>query len=145
MDRRDHDVADVGRTAEPEHHPVGDLPREPKHVRRQGGDVDRQVGPRLVTHERELGREALAVRRLGSPRRIARTAATYSRIWVTGRSIFAPYQFSTVTLCETPSPSTIRPPENSSIVAAVCAIVAGVREKIGTTPVPSLIRSLAAA
>jgi hypothetical protein len=31
------------------------------------------------------------------------------------------------------------------MVAAVCAIVAGVREKIGTTPVPSLIRSLTAA
>ncbi len=39
----------------------------------------------------------------------------------------------------------MRPPENSSIVAAVCAIVAGVREKIGTTPVPSRIRSLALA
>ena len=69
----------------------------------------------------------------------------YSRIWVTGLSIFAPCQFSTVTRCETPSPSTIRPPEYSSIVAAVCAIVAGVRVKIGTTPVPSRIRSLPAA
>jgi len=39
----------------------------------------------------------------------------------------------------------MRPPEYSSIVATVCAIVAGVREKIGTTPVPSRIRSLAAA
>ena len=76
-----------------------------------------------------------------SPRRIARTAPRYSRIWVTGLSIFAPCQFSTVTRCETPSPSTIRPPENSSIVAADWAMVAGVREKIGTTPVPSLIRS----
>ena len=64
---------------------------------------------------------------------------------MTGLSIFSPCQFSTVTRCETPSPSTIRPPEYSSIVAAVCAIVAGVREKIGTTPVPSRIRSLAAA
>ena len=66
----------------------------------------------------------------------------YSRIWVTGFSIFAPYQFSTVILCETPRPSTIRPPENSSIVAAVWAIAAGVREKIGTTPVPSRTRSV---
>ena len=77
-----------------------------------------------------------------SPRRIARTASRYSRICVTGLSIFAPCQFSTVTRCETPRPRTIRPPECSSIVAAVCAMVAGVRVKIGTTPVPSLIRSL---
>ena len=80
-----------------------------------------------------------------SPRRIARTPLTYSRIWVTGLTIFWPCQFSTVTRCETPSPSTMRPSEYSSIVAAVCAMVAGVRLKIGTTPVPSRIRSVAAA
>ena len=51
--------------------------------------------------------------------------AAYSRICETGFEIFAPNQFSTVTWCETPSPSTIRPPENSSIVAAACAIVDG--------------------
>ena len=33
-------------------------------------------------------------------------------------------------------PSTNRPPEISSMVAAVCAHEAGVREKIGRTPVP---------
>ncbi len=77
-----------------------------------------------------------------SLRRIALTMATYSRICETGLEILASYQFSTVTWCETPSPSTIRPPENSSIVAAACAIVAGVREKIGTTPVPRRARSL---
>ena len=33
-------------------------------------------------------------------------------------------------------PSTNRPPEFSSMVAAVCAHEAGVREKIGRTPVP---------
>ena len=60
-----------------------------------------------------------------SLRRIALTMATYSRICETGLEILASYQFSTVTWCETPSPSTIRPPENSSIVAAACAIVAG--------------------
>ncbi len=81
----------------------------------------------------------------GSPRRIARTAPAYSRIWVTGFSIFVPYQFSTVTWCETPMPSTIRPPEYSSIVAAVCAIDTGVRAKIGITPVPSRARSLTVA
>ena len=80
-----------------------------------------------------------------SPRRIARTPFRYSRIWETGLVIFWPCQFSTVTRCETPRPSTIRPSEYSSIVAAVCAIVAGVRLKIGTTPVPRRIRSLAAA
>jgi hypothetical protein len=64
---------------------------------------------------------------------------------VTGFSILCPCQFSTVTRCEIPSPSTIRPPEYSSIVATVWAIVAGVREKIGTTPVPSRIRSVAPA
>jgi ligand-binding SRPBCC domain-containing protein len=39
----------------------------------------------------------------------------------------------------------MRPPEYSSMVAAVCAMVAGVREKIGTTPVPRRIRSETAA
>ena len=77
-----------------------------------------------------------------SPRRIARTMPTYSRIWVTGLEILASYQFSTVTWWETPSPRTMRPPENSSMVAAACAIATGVRAKIGTTPVPSRIRSL---
>ena len=70
---------------------------------------------------------------------------TYSRIAATGRSIFDPYQFSTVTWWETPMPSTIRPPENSSIVTACWAVATGVREYIGSTPVPSLIRSVAAA
>jgi len=64
----------------------------------------------------------------------------YSRISRTGLSIVCPYQPSTVTWCETPSPSTIRPPDSSSIVAAVCAVAAGVREYIGSTPVPSLMR-----
>ena len=63
-----------------------------------------------------------------SPRNIARIAPTYSRISATGRSIDCPYQASTVSRCETPTPSTIRPPESSSIVAAVCAVAAGVRE-----------------
>jgi hypothetical protein len=80
-----------------------------------------------------------------SPRRIARTIPVYSRICRTGFVISASNQFSTVTRCETPMPSTIRPPEISSIVAAVCAQEAGVREKMGRTPVPSLIRSVASA
>ena len=80
-----------------------------------------------------------------SPRRIARTIEAYSRICVTGLEISESNQFSTVTLCETPRPSTMRPLEYSSIVAAVCAVETGVREKIGSTPVPSRIRSVAAA
>jgi hypothetical protein len=42
-------------------------------------------------------------------------------------------------------PSTIRPPEISSIVAAVCAVDTGVREKMGRTPVPRFTRSLTVA
>ena len=69
----------------------------------------------------------------------------YSRICWTGFEILASNQFSTVTWCETPRPRIIRPPEISSMVAAVCAVAAGVREKIGRTPVPSLIRSVTVA
>ena len=63
-----------------------------------------------------------------SPRNIARTAPTYSRMSRTGFSIRCPYQFSTVTWWETPSPSTSRPPDSSSIVAAAWAVATGVRE-----------------
>jgi hypothetical protein len=63
-----------------------------------------------------------------SPPKHARRIATYSRIAFSGRTIFDWNQFSTVTWCETPSPSTIRPPEYSSIVAAAWAVATGVRE-----------------
>ena len=79
------------------------------------------------------------------PANIARSAVTYSRISATGCSMCEPNQFSTVTWCDTPMPSTIRPPEYSSIVAACWAVATGVRECIGSTPVPSRIRSVAAA
>ena len=62
-----------------------------------------------------------------SPRRIARTIATYSRISASGLSIDWPNQCSTTGLCETPSPATARPPESSSSVAKDCAMFAGVR------------------
>ena len=62
-----------------------------------------------------------------SPRRIARTMERYSRISDAGLSIVWPCQPSTTGRCETPMPSVKRPPESSSIVAAVWAIVAGVR------------------
>jgi hypothetical protein len=59
--------------------------------------------------------------------------------------ISPPNQCSTVTWWETPRPSTIRPPDSSSRVAATCAIATGVRAKIGATPVPRRIRSVAVA
>jgi hypothetical protein len=59
--------------------------------------------------------------------------------------IFESNQFSTVTWCETPSPRTMRPPDSSSMVAAVCAVETGVREKIGRTPVPTRMRLVVAA
>ena len=62
-----------------------------------------------------------------SPRRIARTIDAYSRISATGLSIVWPCQPSTTGRCETPRPRFRRPSDSSSIVAAVCAIVAGVR------------------
>ena len=77
-----------------------------------------------------------------SPRNMARTAPAYSRISLTGLSIVLPNQFSTVIRCATPRPSTIRPPDSSSMVAAACAVATGVREYMGSTPVPSLRRSV---
>ena len=62
-----------------------------------------------------------------SPARIARTIVTYSRISLTGLSIVCPCQPSTTGRWETPRPRRRRPPLSSSTVAAVCAIVAGVR------------------
>jgi hypothetical protein len=53
--------------------------------------------------------------------------ATYSFISATGLSIVCPYQPSTTGRCETPRPRLSRPPLISAIVAAVWAIVAGVR------------------
>ena len=51
----------------------------------------------------------------------------YSRISAAGRSIVCPCQASTTGRCETPIPRFSRPPDSSSMVAAVWAIVAGVR------------------
>ena len=62
-----------------------------------------------------------------SPRKIARKVSTYSRISRSGLSIDWPYQPSTTGLCETPSPATARPPENSSSVANDCAMCRRVR------------------
>src|SRR5918994_1479855 len=61
----------------------------------------------------------------GSPSRIARTVVAYSRISRTGLSIVWPYQFSTVTRCDTPRPRITRPPAISSTVAAIWAVATG--------------------
>jgi hypothetical protein len=63
-----------------------------------------------------------------SPRRIARTQPTYSRISLSGLSIDWPYQLSTTGRCETPSPMIARPPEYSSSVPKDWAVVTGMRE-----------------
>ena len=63
-----------------------------------------------------------------SPAKIARRLCTYSRISRTGLSIVWPYQPSTTGRCDTPSPASARPPENSSRVAKDCAVATGVRE-----------------
>ena len=122
-DGRHHDVADVVRVAEPQDHAVGDLARQPEHAGGQAGEVDRQVGARLVAHEVEAGAELLA--RAAGPRRGRSRARspTYSRISRSGLSIVWPYQPSTTGRCETPSPATARPPENSSSVANDCAVL----------------------
>ena len=62
-----------------------------------------------------------------SPRRMARTISTYSRISLAGASIDWPCHPSTTGRCDTPSPRFNRPCENSLMVAAVWAMVAGVR------------------
>ena len=63
-----------------------------------------------------------------SPRRMARTMPTYSRISRTGLSSVWPYQASTTGRCETPRPISARPRENSSSVANDWAVATGVRE-----------------
>ena len=62
-----------------------------------------------------------------SPRQIARTIATYSRISASGLSIDWPNQCSTTGLCETPRPAIARPPERSSSVAKDWAMLQTVR------------------
>ncbi len=123
----DHHVADVARVAQPQQHAVGDLAGEAQHRGGEGRDVDRQLPGAGRGRTGESPSATSRPRGGSSPRRIARTIDTYSRISATGRSIVCPCQPSTTGRCETPSPSVRRPPESSSIVAAVCAIVAGVR------------------
>ena len=62
---RDDDIADVVGVAQPEDHAVGDLARRARSIAGgEGGDVDRQVGPRVEAGEVEAGAPLLARRRV---------------------------------------------------------------------------------
>ena len=68
-----------------------------------------------------------------------------SRTRLSGRSNGTPFQRSTITSDDEPSPSTKRPPDASASAAACWASTAGPRVNAETTPVPSRIRSVQAA
>jgi len=70
---------------------------------------------------------------------MARRIATYSLTSGTGRSIRWPYQPSTTGRWDTPRPRFSRPPDSSSIVAAVIAVIAALRPGIWKIAEPSLI------
>jgi hypothetical protein len=67
-------------------------------------------------------------------------AATAASSRANGSLHRAPNQRSVENLAPAPRPSTKRPPDRSSRVAAVWAITRGGREKTGITPVPSRTR-----
>ncbi len=71
--------------------------------------------------------------------------STYSRVRASGLSNFTPYQPSETWGPETPRPSRKRPPERVSRVAAVIAVIAGVRAGIWKIAEPTSIRSVRAA
>ena len=104
------DVADVARVAEPQDTPSAISPARRSISGESAGDVDRQVRERAEPAEAEARLPLLARAAAASPRRIARTIATYSRISATGLSIVWPCQPSTTGRCETPSPRFRRPP-----------------------------------
>ena len=68
-----------------------------------------------------------------------RTTATYSRVRWSWRAKRWPCQPSATCGPEEPMPRIMRPPESSSIVAAVIAVMAGVRPGIWKIAEPSLI------
>ena len=68
-----------------------------------------------------------------------RTTSTYSRVRWIWRPKRWPCQPSATCGPEEPIPSSIRPPESWSIVAAVIAVIAGVRAGIWKIAEPSLI------
>jgi hypothetical protein len=71
-----------------------------------------------------------------------RTIATYSRVRWICLANGCPCQPSATTGPDEPIPSSIRPPERVSSVAAVIAVIAGERAGIWNIPAPSLIRSV---
>ena len=77
--------------------------------------------------------------------RAIRTMSTYSRVRASGLSNRTPCQPSETCGPETPSPSRNRPPDRESSVAAVIAVIAGVRAGIWNTAEPMSIRSVCAA
>src|ERR1700744_2203554 len=75
---------------------------------------------------------------------MSRRIPMYSRIRASGLANGWPYQPSTTCGPETPSPSTIRPPERWWRDIASIAVAAGVRAEICAIAVPSLIVVVAA-
>ena len=71
--------------------------------------------------------------------------STYSRVRASGLSKRTPYQPSDTCGPDTPRPSRNRPPERLSRVAAVIAVIAGVRAGIWKMAEPMPIRSVCAA
>ena len=68
----------------------------------------------------------------------------YSRVWRTGCSDAIPY-IDITGGCDGPIPSRNRPPDAAFVVAACWAITNGWRGQVGTTDVPSPIRSVCCA
>ena len=112
------------------------------------GQVDRDVLAHRVDGEpqrlaRAVGqrqREVLAL--VARPSRgpaPCRTMSTYSRVRASGLSNRTPCQPSETCGPETPSPSRNRPPDSVSRVAAVIAVMAGVRAGIWKTAEPTSI------
>lgn len=83
--------------------------------------------------------------RTRSRRNAERTIEAYSRVRPTGELNRTPCQPSDTCGPDTPRPSRNRPPESVSRVAAVIAVIAGVRAGICSTAAPTSIRDVRAA
>lgn len=68
--------------------------------------------------------------------------STYSRVRASGLANRTPCQPSETCGPDTPRPSRNRPPESVSMVAAVIAVMAGVRAGICMTAEPTSMRSV---
>ncbi len=118
-------------------------------LRPDRGDVDRH--PLLDRADRELQRLAGAVRAAAACRSRRRTraargrapcarCATYSRVRWSWRANGWPCQPSATCGPDEPMPRSMRPPESWSSVAAVIAVIAGVRPGIWKIAEPILMR-----